>query len=705
MKKLFVTSCIWLLGTSFSIMAEVKDLSFTKKEYGKFEKAEATFKLTEKYVNPYDPDVIKVDAKITEPDGNTYLMPCFYYIPATFTKGAGQELKDKATWMLRFSPQKEGKYKVAILTKDKSNEEISNEVYLNVKENGKSGFIKVNKDNKYALNFDNGSQYYPVGYNIAWNNYWSDGRFADFYKDYYKKMGDNNQTWTRYWFTGFAKQALEWGAKTSDWYEGLGKYSQRAAGILDEAVNSAEENGLYIQLVFQHHGQYSRDTNPNWDDNPYNVANGGYLDKPSDFFTNEEAKKQTKKMYRYIVARWGYSPNIFAWELFNEVHFSEGKPKVVDAWHDEMATYLKSIDPYKHIVTSSMSEAQLKLMDDNKDMDILQYHVYEANLDTTLVEKVQKQKEKLSKPIIVGEFGSNLNTDDYSKHPDKEFDHVRKGAWINIFTEVPHLFWFWDQIYAQNKFNLLKPLANFVKDINLSKMNPITPEIKGGKSSNQFTSFAPGKGWEAMENNKVEISSSGEVLGAAELSRYLQGQWHKDMGTSYVVNYDSKNDGEALIKISEVSPSGSKKIRVTLDGIEAGVYEITEPVEIKTNLKAGKHTLVYENVGQDWINVNAIKISGTSSSDYKAYGLKNTDSFAAFVYDTRYGEWSTKAETVPKGLAISTSGMNNGKYNITFVNTITGEVKKSIVEVKNGLLEVELPEFYKEITIKTFQIK
>ena len=209
----------------------------------------------------------------------------------------------------------------------------------------------------------------------------------------------------------------------------------------------------------------------------------------------------------------------------------------------------------------------------------------------------------------------------------------------------------------------------------------------------------------AMENNKVKVSLTGEVSGASELTKYLQGQWHKEMGNSYSIDYELLNEGEAVIKIAEVSSSGTKKIKVTIDGEESGVYEVNGPMEIKTNLKSGQHTLVYENVGQDWINVSGIKISGASSSDFKAYGLKSKDSFATFIYDTRYGEWSSKAEAVPKGLVVSTDKMNNGKYTVIFVNTITGEEKKVIKEVKNNVLDIELPEFYKEIAIKTFQIK
>ena len=66
----------------------------------------------------------------------------------------------------------------------------------------------------------------------------------------------------------------------------------------------------------------------------YNVANGGFLSKPQglllyirfslwlfipDFFTDERAKADYRNRLRYLVARYGYSTSVFAWEFFNEV--------------------------------------------------------------------------------------------------------------------------------------------------------------------------------------------------------------------------------------------------------------------------------------------------------------------------------------------------------------------------------------------------
>ena len=138
---------------------------------------------------------------------------------------------------------------------------------------------------------------------------------------------------------------------------------------LDRIIESCEQNDIGIQLALQHHGQFSTEVNPNWSDNPYNITHsseGGWLSDPNGFFTDANAIRFTKNKYRYIVARWGYSQAIFAWELFNEVQFVDAwryrsdKSSVVN-WHNTMASYIRSIDPFKHPVTTSSHGSVLKI--------------------------------------------------------------------------------------------------------------------------------------------------------------------------------------------------------------------------------------------------------------------------------------------------------------------------------------------------------
>ena len=63
---------------------------------------------------------------------------------------------------------------------------------------------------------------------------------------------------------------------------------------------AAEQSGVYFQMTLQHHGQYSSTVDPNWSQNPYNTANGGFLADPKLFFTDATAKSLTKRKYRLL---------------------------------------------------------------------------------------------------------------------------------------------------------------------------------------------------------------------------------------------------------------------------------------------------------------------------------------------------------------------------------------------------------------------
>src|SRR5438034_11556976 len=53
-----------------------------------------------------------------------------------------------------------------------------------------------------------------------------------------------------------------------------------------------------------------------------------------------------------------------AWALFSEVEFTQGyqenmhNAQCVDTWHSEMAAYLKSIDPNRHLVSTHFSHPE-----------------------------------------------------------------------------------------------------------------------------------------------------------------------------------------------------------------------------------------------------------------------------------------------------------------------------------------------------------
>ena len=61
--------------------------------------------------------------------------------------------------------------------------------------------------------------------------------------------------------------------------------------------------------------------------------------------------------FKYVVARYGYSPHVLSWELWNEVDGVEQYDAAnVSVWHTKAASFLRSVDPNAHMVTTSMAE-------------------------------------------------------------------------------------------------------------------------------------------------------------------------------------------------------------------------------------------------------------------------------------------------------------------------------------------------------------
>jgi mannan endo-1,4-beta-mannosidase len=80
------------------------------------------------------------------------------------------------------------------------------------------------------------------------------------------------------------------------------------------------------------------------------------LEKPTDFYTNPEAKAAYKEFVRFLTTRvnsytgtaYNRDPTIMTWELMNEPRNPDDTSgTVVTAWADEMSAYVKKMAPYQ----------------------------------------------------------------------------------------------------------------------------------------------------------------------------------------------------------------------------------------------------------------------------------------------------------------------------------------------------------------------
>ena len=247
----------------------------------------------------------------------------------------------------------------------------------------KDGFIKVSQNNHY-LAYDDGSLFFPVGMNLtsgSWGCTCDAGTESDDCETCYIDgtndpccgldfpyrqngyNGDNIQqlgTEVKELCLPLASykkldlvmdKYIESGANAFKFvlnpvycdieYERVNNYYDRMhqAWELDKLINTAEQNDLKMQFNMQLQTTFQLNANggSKWDwsntsdyqGDPVWEGNRGNcywqdlgLDalNPYEFFTNEEARKQYKKKLRYIVARWGYTPNIYLWEIFSEIN-------------------------------------------------------------------------------------------------------------------------------------------------------------------------------------------------------------------------------------------------------------------------------------------------------------------------------------------------------------------------------------------------
>lgn len=234
-----------------------------------------------------------------------------------------------------------------------------------------------------------------------------------------------------------------------------GAYNQLDCFLVDELVESADRNGIYLQLCLLTRDLYMKDLK-----NPASV----------DY---DRAIADAKKFMRYAVARWGSATSVAAWEYWNEL--DPGLP--TDRFYTELGQYLDEIDVYHHLRTTSTWGPSAK---DCKHpmLDLADTHFYlrpsdqprlkdevEAVLDRTRWLREQAQ----NKPIHLGEFG--IANEKWQPTAEMQSSKMtvdfHNALWASALSgaATTALFWWWDRLDRLNHYGEYGPLSRFVADI------------------------------------------------------------------------------------------------------------------------------------------------------------------------------------------------------------------------------------------------
>jgi mannan endo-1,4-beta-mannosidase len=119
----------------------------------------------------------------------------------------------------------------------------------------------------------------------------------------------------------------------------VGQFNERVVAFWDAFIPMAEAHGLYLLLTpYDTFWQSDR-----WATYPYNSVMGGPCATRSEWLTGRACIEAQKNRWRFMIDRWGNSPNIFAWDLMNEVELWWGNSNdEIAAYVDEMAAFVRS---------------------------------------------------------------------------------------------------------------------------------------------------------------------------------------------------------------------------------------------------------------------------------------------------------------------------------------------------------------------------
>lgn len=645
---------------------------------GKFE---ASFRLPDTTGNPFDPVANDVQVTFHGPKGVMARVPAFW-------DGEG-------VWKVRYAPLRVGAYTFSVARNGKSEQpQALTPARFACVAGTRPGFVRVDPAHAQRFALDGGATYYPFGCDQAWT---SGGR-SD-YPGMFAQMRANGMNWARVWMNAWDNKALEWAPSRAD-SPPLGTLRLDAARRWDMIFDEAEKNGVYVQMCLQHHGQYTAQTDPNWRDNPYNTANGGFLARPQDFFTDAKAIALTKAKYRYIVARWGYSDHLLAWELFNEVqNIGEAHEHFEDVvnWHRQMAAYLRGSDPNRHLVTSSNTPPG-EALQKGVAFDFDQAHAYIPDVITLFA---TTDTAKLPRPLFWGEWGhsgGNWGNDSQSEA------FLHDGLWASVMTPLAGAaqFWYWDIIEKNNWWPQFKSVSSYLaasraaSQLGLKRMTPkVTTQGRGDLS------FSPPLGWGETRSYSVTVSpDDGSLQGLEGVSDSIQGANHREMTREPIVfHLNSPQAGRFTVHVGTVAKAGAHP-ELRLDGAVA--LEKDYPASdadrqnvgdaLAVDVPAGRHDVSVWNTDKDWFTIERITLTNyVPALAVLAKGNGQAAFFWAYAQTRPYP--AATAPAAPLAGTLRFGGLTAGAYALTLWNTATGRPlgPARLLKAANGTLAVPVP--------------
>lgn len=701
-----------------------------------FERVTLDIDLEASYANPFRSADISVDVGIAPEDENRgRVVPAFLYQPfereLKKTENGERETLTPAgepRWQARLSFPEAGRYTVHVRATDRTGVVNSEPILVNITPADVAGMARTHpEDHRYFVT-DRGETLYLNGANVCWGS----ARGTYNYDDWLPKYAEAHCNFFRVWlapsWTTFAMNTNESG------YDGI---AMGNAWRLDYVLELAERLGLRIMVCIDSFNilRSKESTYGAWEDSPYINSKGGPLSESSEYFTNETMLEAYRDRLRYLIARYGYSTSVFAWEFWNEVDIIDNYNSDVAAkWHADMARFLRKSDPWEHLITTSYARPR---GDPNVDclpeLDFVQTHHYQArdmarDLGADRADKLAAR----TKPHFHGEYG--IDHGGRAGEMDPRGVHIHNGAFSSVGqlqAGIP-MTWWWDgYVHPMNLYPIFGAFYRWIEGLDFveQKVRPLEAEFEGLDAAEVRTRadnvLATEKAsWEPAPWNKpatVRITREGDVESDAPLSRLLHGvRNHPDLHNPVTFEVDVPGDTTFGVSVEGVSGHGGAQLEIRVDGESVRTEDFADADNetatlnnynrtYRVKLPKGKHTVVVDNPGNDWFYVSYEVPWLRAEPILRALGVVGETEALVWIQN-RAHTWVNVAKgdfdgTPVSGGLLTLEGFAPGEWRVDQWDTCEGRAVDSGTYTvgAGGTLELALPPISRDIAFRLYK--
>ncbi|MFH0980516.1 MAG: DUF5060 domain-containing protein, partial [Planctomycetota bacterium] len=240
----------------------------------RFERLEMTIQNASNYANPFNPLEADIWGRFTSPSGTQTRINAFW---------------NGNAWKLRFAGAETGLWTYTVFIDD-SGPTRSQGGGFTVTGSSHHGWIRTSPRDPHYLEHYDGTQFFGVGFCKPWN----------LTNSMFVTMRTNGCNVFTYWLAPWDSKEL---ISTNTGYD---RYDTTNAAEIDVILQAAETNDVKMIFTVWYHGLLRDSSHPwgneNWSRNPFKS-----LTTCGAFFTDTNSWHYQQRLYRYILARWGYS--------------------------------------------------------------------------------------------------------------------------------------------------------------------------------------------------------------------------------------------------------------------------------------------------------------------------------------------------------------------------------------------------------------